>query len=68
MCYDLDSRPPIEPIAGGAHDGEPITLRSEDGTEFMGRCTQRVVRRERLLGLKHHPERRLIDDPVGRLS
>lgn len=35
MCYDLDSRPPIEPIAGGAHDGESITLRSEDGIEFM---------------------------------
>jgi len=35
MCYDLDSRPPIEPISGGAHDGESITLRSEDGTEFM---------------------------------
>ena len=35
MCYDLDSRPPIEPVAGGAHDGESMTLRSEDGTEFM---------------------------------
>lgn len=35
MCYDLDSRPPIEPIAGGAHDGERITLESDDGTAFM---------------------------------
>jgi len=35
MCYDLDSRPPIEPIAGGAHDGESITLQSEDGARFM---------------------------------
>jgi len=34
MCYDLDSRPPIEPIAGGAHDGQPLTLTSEDGTPF----------------------------------
>lgn len=34
MCYDLDSRPPIEPIAGGAHDGQPITLTSDDGTQF----------------------------------
>jgi carboxymethylenebutenolidase len=35
MCYDLDSRPPIEPIAGGAHDGQSITLTSEDGTPFQ---------------------------------
>ena len=34
MCFDLDSRPPIEPIAGGALDGGAITLRGEDGTPF----------------------------------
>jgi len=35
MCFDHDSRPPIEPIppiAGGAIDAERITLVSEDGT------------------------------------
>ena len=35
MCYALDSRPPIEPIAGGAHDGQSLTLTSEDGTPFQ---------------------------------
>src|SRR5258706_2585314 len=34
MCFDLDSRPPIEPIAGGALDAVPITLTAEDGTPF----------------------------------
>ena len=34
MCFDADSRPPIVPIAGGALDAGPVTLTSEDGTEF----------------------------------
>jgi carboxymethylenebutenolidase len=34
MCFDVDSRPPIPPIAGGALDSGPVVLRSEDGTEF----------------------------------
>jgi carboxymethylenebutenolidase len=34
MCFDLDSRPPIPPIAGAAVDGARITLRAADGTEF----------------------------------
>ena len=34
MCFDLDSRPPIPPIAGAAVDGIRITLRSADGTDF----------------------------------
>ncbi len=34
MCFDLDSRPPIAPIAGGALDSGSVTLRSRDGTEF----------------------------------
>jgi len=34
MCFDHDSRPPIEPIAGAAVDGASVTLRSADGTEF----------------------------------
>ena len=34
MCFDHDSRPPIQPIAGGAIDAERITLVSEDGTRF----------------------------------
>lgn len=34
MCFDLDSRPPITPIAGGALDGASMTLTSADGTAF----------------------------------
>jgi carboxymethylenebutenolidase len=34
MCFDLDSRPPIAPIAGAAVDGELTHLHSADGTEF----------------------------------
>jgi carboxymethylenebutenolidase len=34
MCFDTDSRPPIEPIAGGALDSERLTLTSEDGTQI----------------------------------
>ena len=34
MCFDLDSRPPIAPIAGGALDAAPLTLESADGTAF----------------------------------
>jgi carboxymethylenebutenolidase len=32
MCFDLDSRPPIAPIAGGALDTARITLTADDGT------------------------------------
>ena len=34
MCFDLDSRPPIAPLAGAAIDSERITLRAADGAEF----------------------------------
>ncbi len=34
MCFDLDSRPPIAPIEGGALDSERVTLTSQDGTQF----------------------------------
>lgn len=34
MCFDADSRPPIEPIAGGALDHASITLTGADGTPF----------------------------------
>jgi carboxymethylenebutenolidase len=34
MCFDLDSRPPIAPIAGGALDSTDLTLESADGTRF----------------------------------
>ena len=34
MCHDLDSRPPIPPIAGGALDGTPIELVAADGNRF----------------------------------
>ncbi len=35
MCFDLDSRPPIAPIAGAAVDGQAIELKSADGTPFL---------------------------------
>jgi carboxymethylenebutenolidase len=34
MCFDLDSHPPIAPIAGAAVDGSRITLHAADGNEF----------------------------------
>jgi carboxymethylenebutenolidase len=34
MCHDLDSRPPIVPIAGGAFDGEHIAIDGADGNTF----------------------------------
>jgi carboxymethylenebutenolidase len=34
MCFDLDSQPPIPPIAGAAVDGKLIHLHASDGTEF----------------------------------
>jgi carboxymethylenebutenolidase len=34
MCFDLDSRPPIAEIAGGALDSTELTLEAADGTQF----------------------------------
>ena len=34
MCFDLDSRPPIVPIAGGALDSTDLVLQAGDGTSF----------------------------------
>lgn len=34
MCFDLDSRPPIAPIAGGALDSTELTLEAEDRNRF----------------------------------
>lgn len=34
MCFDLDSRPPIEPIAGGALDSGAVVLIGTDGAPF----------------------------------
>jgi carboxymethylenebutenolidase len=34
MCFDLDSHPPIAPIAGGALDSTRLTLTAEDGNAF----------------------------------
>src|SRR5436190_20466469 len=34
MCFDLDSRPPIVPIAGGALDSNELTLQASDGNRF----------------------------------
>jgi carboxymethylenebutenolidase len=42
MCFDLDSRPPIAPIAGGAVEHEHLTLSAADGNElraFRARAT-----------------------------
>ena len=35
MCFDLDSRPPIAPIAGGALDSDHLTLACPDGNSFV---------------------------------
>lgn len=35
MCFDLDSRPPIAPIAGGSLDHESFTLDADDGNRFL---------------------------------
>jgi carboxymethylenebutenolidase len=34
MCFDLDSRPPIAPIAGGALDSSELILEAADGNRF----------------------------------
>jgi len=34
MCFDLDSHPPIAPIAGGALDGMPLILTASDRNRF----------------------------------
>ncbi len=34
MCFDLDSRPPIPEIAGGALDATEMTLEAADGNRF----------------------------------
>ena len=42
MCFDLDSRPPIKPMAGGAMDHERVVLSADDGNElsaFRARAT-----------------------------
>lgn len=35
MCFDLDSQPPIPPLAGAAVDGKRIELQAADGTRFV---------------------------------
>jgi carboxymethylenebutenolidase len=35
MCFDLDSRPPIAPIAGGALDSARSVVTAEDGNRFV---------------------------------
>ena len=34
MCFEIDSRPPVAPIAGASADAEDLVLRSTDGTPF----------------------------------
>ena len=34
MCFDLDSSPPIRPVAGAVVDHASLTLRAADGSEF----------------------------------
>ena len=35
MCFDLDSHPPISPIAGGSLDQARIMLTADDGNQFL---------------------------------
>lgn len=34
MCYEIDRRPPLPPIAGGAADTEDLVLTAADGNQF----------------------------------
>src|SRR5438128_12567302 len=34
MCFDFDSHPPIQPIAGGALDSKELALTGADGNRF----------------------------------
>ena len=34
MCFDVDARPPLPPIRGGALDARSLTLKSADGTSI----------------------------------
>jgi carboxymethylenebutenolidase len=36
MCFDVGSRPPIAPIAGGSLDANELVLESADGARFAG--------------------------------
>jgi carboxymethylenebutenolidase len=40
MCFDHDSRPPIEPIEGGALDASEVELVAADGTRFAAYLAQ----------------------------
>src|SRR5688500_15714791 len=43
MCFDLDSRPPIAPVAGGALDSRELVLSASDGNRcasFLARAAQ----------------------------
>jgi carboxymethylenebutenolidase len=43
MCFDVDSRPPIAPIAGGALESGELTLAADDGnrvTAFRARAAE----------------------------
>jgi carboxymethylenebutenolidase len=42
MCFDLNARPPIPAIAGGATDARDLTLTSADGTPFMAYAARAV--------------------------
>ncbi len=35
MCFDLDSHPPIAPIAGGSLDHASLVLEADDGVRFL---------------------------------
>jgi carboxymethylenebutenolidase len=35
MCFDLDSHPPIPPLAGAAVDGQRSKLQASDGAQFL---------------------------------
>ena len=43
MCFDLDSRPPIAPVAGGALDSRDLVLSASDGNRcasFLARAAE----------------------------
>src|SRR5438067_7462807 len=42
MCFDLNARPPIPAIAGGATDARDLKLTSADGTQLMAYAARAV--------------------------
>ncbi|MGA3030022.1 MAG: dienelactone hydrolase family protein [Candidatus Limnocylindrales bacterium] len=63
MCFDLDSSPPIRPLAGAVVEHDSLTLRAADGNEFSAfharpaeRTGKAIVILPDVRGLHHYYE------------